>query len=241
MIETIPDLPEGTVGADFRGRIKGEDYDTVLVPLLDRAIEQHERIKALFRFGEGFEGYELAAAWDDTLLALRRWRGFERIAVLTDVPWLRTAVRALAPLWPCPVRLFGAGEVQEARLWLAEALGTIHLKEEDGVIRVQLIGRLEPSAYDAIDEDLMILLSRQRPVRLLIDLLEFDGWSGLPALADHLSLVREHRRAPERVAVLGDAGWQKLLQKLVSRFTQAETRFFDAAHAEQAGVWLLAG
>jgi flavorubredoxin len=78
-------------------------------------------------------------------------------------------------------------------------------------------------------------------VRLLIDLRQFDGWTGLAALADHLSLVREHRRTPQRVAVLGDAGWQKMAQKLASRFLQADTRFFDAAHAEQAQVWAAAG
>ncbi len=49
--------------------------------------------------------------------------------------------------------------------------------------------------------------------------------------------LREHRRTPVRVAVLGDATWQKVAQKLASRFLQAESCFFDAAHAEQARIW----
>ncbi|MEB3322972.1 MAG: STAS/SEC14 domain-containing protein [Synechococcaceae cyanobacterium] len=237
MIEILPDLPEGTLGFGLFGTVSREDYDTVLVPALERAIEEHERVKLLMRFGEGFEGYTPAAAWEDTLAGLRHWRGFERIAVVSEVPWLRTAVAALAPLFPCPVRLFGLPEEDQARLWLSESLGTIHLEPEDGVIRVRLIGRLEPSAYARIEKDLDGLLSRVQPVRLLIDLRQFDGWTGLAALGDHLSLVREHRLVPQRVAVLGDAGWQKLAQKLASRFVRAETRFFDGAHAEQARVW----
>jgi hypothetical protein len=240
MIEIIQGLPEGTLGFSLSGTVGKEDYDDVLVPALERAIEEHDRVKLLMRFGEAFEAYSLAAAWEDTLAGLRHWRGFERIAVVSDVAWLRAAVAALAPLLPCPVRLFGLNGAEEARLWLAESLGTIHLDQQDGVIRVQLIGRLEPSAYDRVDDELNQLMSRIRPVRLLIDLREFDGWTGLAALSDHLSLVREHHRTPQRVAVLGDAGWQKLAQKLASRFLQADTRYFDAAHAEQAQVWAAA-
>jgi hypothetical protein len=240
MIERMTDLPEGTVGLTFSGRVSGQDYDTVLIPALERAIEENDRVKALFCFGEEFRGYELAAAWDDTLMALRHWRGFSRIAVVAGQPWLRTAVRAMGVLLPCPVRLFDASQLQEARLWLEESLGAIHLHEETGVVRAELIGRLEPSAYDRIEDDLAALFSRMESVRLLIDLRRFDGWADLSALADHLSLVREHRRVPRRVAVLGDARWQRTLQKILSRFSHAESRFFDAAHADQARAWISA-
>lgn len=62
-------------------------------------------------------------------------------------------------------------------------------------------------------------------------------WSGLTALADQFSLVREHRRIPRRVVVVGDQAWQKLASRLLSRFTVAATQFFDAAPAEQAQLW----
>jgi hypothetical protein len=44
----------------------------------------------------------------------------------------------------------------------------------------------------------------------VLDLREFDGWAGLSALGDHLSLVREHYRVPERIAIVGDKAWQKM-------------------------------
>ncbi|MFY8148850.1 MAG: STAS/SEC14 domain-containing protein [Prochlorococcaceae cyanobacterium] len=231
------DLPEGTLGFALSGLVIRDDYERVLVPDLERAIGEHERVKLLMRFEDSFEGYGPAALWEDTRAGLRHWRGFERIAVVCEVPWLRAALAAFAPLLPCPLRLFDRELEQEARLWLAESLGTIHLEEEEGVIRVRLIGQLEPAAYDRIDDELAHLFSRSAPVHLLIDLREFDGWLGLGALADHFSLFREHRRIPVRVAVLGDAAWQKLAHKLASRFLQAESRFFDAAHAEQALIW----
>ncbi|MEB3323106.1 MAG: STAS/SEC14 domain-containing protein [Synechococcaceae cyanobacterium] len=238
MIEAIPDLPEGTVGFSFTAQVSADDYQRVLEPALERVLAEHERVKALFRFGPAFEGYDLAAAWEDTRTGLRHWRGFERIAVVTDHRALRPAVQAIGMLMPCPVRLFADGAEPEARRWLGESLGTIHLEEKDGVIAVRLIGQLEPSAYEGIDQEITALFSHHAPVRLLLDLREFDGWSGLTALADHLSILREHRGVPERVAVVGQAPWQHHLQRLIARFSRAESRWFDAAHGEKAEPWL---
>ncbi|MEX1323098.1 MAG: STAS/SEC14 domain-containing protein [Synechococcaceae cyanobacterium] len=238
MIETIQGLPAGTVGFRLHGRVRGDDYDQVLVPAMEQAITEHDRIKALLCFEPDFEGYDLAAAWDDTLLGLRHWQGFERIAVVSDVTWLRTAIRAISVLMPCPVQLFAAGQEEEARRWLGESLGSLHLEAEDDVVRARLIGRLEPSAYAAREAEIAGLFSRHTPLKLLVDLRDFDGWSGLAALGDHLSLVREHRRSLSRVAVVGNQAWQHLAQRFMGRFTQAESRFFDAAHHEQAELWI---
>ncbi len=55
MIEEIAGLPDGTLGFRFSGQVKDEDYEPVLVPTIERAIERHERIKALIHFGPDFE------------------------------------------------------------------------------------------------------------------------------------------------------------------------------------------
>ncbi|SBO44729.1 STAS/SEC14 domain-containing protein [Cyanobium sp. NIES-981] len=238
MIETIQGLPAGTVGFRLHGQVRGDDYDQVLVPAMESAIAEHDRIKALLCFDADFEGYDLAAAWDDTLLGLRHWQGFERIAVVSDVGWLRTAIRAIGALMPCPVRLFASAEEEEARRWLGESLGSLHLEAEGDVLRVRLIGQLEPSAYEAREAEIASLFSRPTPLKLLVDLREFDGWSGLAALGDHLSLVREHRRSLSRVAVVGNQAWQHLAERLIRRLLPAECRFFDAAHHEQAELWI---
>lgn len=240
MIEEIEGLPEGTLGFRIHGTVTGEDYDTILTPAIDRAVETYDRIRLLLQVGPDFRGYSLDAAWDDARLGLRHWRGFERVAVATDTLWVRTAVRAMGFVMPCPVQLFGLQELEEARRWLFESLGTIHLEARDGYIQVQLLGKLEPSAYDAVSEEIDTLMSGATPVRLLIDLRQFDGWSGLAALGDHLSLVHEHRRVPQRIAVVGDRAWQRLAERVASRFVNARTMFFDADDYPGAEAWISA-
>ena len=238
MIEGIEGLPEGTLGFRISGDVTGSDYDSVLTPAIDKAIEKFDRIKLLAQVGPDFEGYSLDAMWDDTKLGLRHWNGFERVAVVTDVGWIKTAVKAMAFMMPCPVQLFAIGELDDAKRWLSESLGSIRLEYEGDIVTARLLGKLDPGAYDGINEEIDNIMSRAEHVRLLLDLREFDGWSGLAALGDHLSLVREHYRVPERIAIVGDKAWQILAVKIMARFVNAKARFFDCGDYAGAVAWV---
>ncbi len=238
MIDTMQGLPDGTLGFRFRGKVTAADYANVLTPALERGLEQHDRLKLLVIMGEDFEAYELGAAWEDSKEALRHWSGFERLALVTEVPWMRLAMQAFAVALPCPSRLFANGDVEDARRWLSESLGTIHLSRDGEVVTARLIGSLEASAYDRAEPEIDALFSEIQGVRLLLDLREFDGWAGLGALGHHLALIRDHRRALRRVAVVGDAAWQKLAERVVSRLLPAEARFFPAVDHALAETWI---
>lgn len=240
MIEIMTGLPTGTLGFRMSGHISGEDYEQVLTPAIDAAIEEHDRIRCLVQVGPGLEGYSLEAAWDDTKLGLRHWSGFERAAVVTDVGWIKTAVKAMGFVMPCPVQIFDIDELDDAIRWLGESLGSIQMQMEGDVLTLRLLGKLEPSVYDGAEKDIDNLMSRSDNVCLLLDLREFDGWAGLSALGDHLSLVREHRRIPQRIAIVGDKAWQRLAEKLMSQFVNARTKFFDAGDYEGAVAWIAA-
>ena len=119
MIEEIADLPEGTLGFKMSGVVTGDDYDSVLTPAIDKAIENLDSIKLLALVGPGFESYSLDAIWDETKLGLRHWNGFVRVAVVSDDGWVKTGVKAMAFMMPCPVQLFAIGELDDAKRWLS--------------------------------------------------------------------------------------------------------------------------
>jgi len=240
MIEEIAGLPEGTLGFKISGDVTGDDYDNVLTPAVDKAIEKYDRIRFLAQVGPDFERYSLDAIWDDTKLGLRHWNGFERMAMVTDVGWVQMAVKAMAFMMPCPVQLFAISELDDAKRWLSESLGSIHIQREGDVVTARLFGKLDPGAYDGVNEEIDKVMSHAEHVRLVLDLREFDGWSGLSALGDHLSLVREHYRVPERIAIVGDKAWQKMAGKIMARFVNAQTKFFDSGDYNGAVAWVAA-
>lgn len=223
------------------GRVTEHDYETVLIPAIERSLAGGGPVRLLYQVGPGFEGYSAGAIWADARLGMRHWRGFDRVAVVTDSDAIELAVTMFGFAMPCPVRTFELDEVEEARAWLRQTLGVIDLQEigEDALM-VRLQGKLDSAAYAAKGPELDAFVEAHGRFRLLLDLRDFDGWQGLGAIGDHLSLVREHRKAPKRVAVVGDAAWMRLAEAVMSNFLDAKTKFFDADDFEAAKAWLLA-
>jgi len=238
VIEQLSDLPDGTLGFCLSGGVTHQDIATVVEPAVDRAMDQVGAVKALLEFDEDFEGITLDALWDDTCLGWRHWDGFERIAVVSDVVWLNQAFRALALLMPCPLRLFPGDGTDQARRWLSESLGTIHLDQQDGQVTMALIGRLDPQVYRRIEDDLAQVFSQQPALRLLLDLRQFDGWQGLGAVTQHVALLHHVAGVPGQVAIIADKRWQQGAQRLLGAFSRAETRCIDGDHLHQAQQWL---
>lgn len=220
-------------------KLSRADYSDVLIPEIEKALEAHERLRLLVVIGKSFSGFELGAAWEDMKLGLSHWRGFDRIAVVAGQGWIASAARMMAPLMPCPVQIFLPDHEEEARRWLRESLGSVHMKVLDGgALMVQLMGKLDPDVIASAEERLDAHIRAADEFRLLLDLTEFDGWQGLTALSAHFSLLRQHAPLAKRVAVLGDQSWQQVAQRLAGSFNYAETRFFDAAARAEAEAWL---
>ena len=241
MIRTEGVTDAGILEFTLGGKVRGRDYEEVLVPAIEAALERHPRLRMLAVFDESFEGYDLGAAWDDAKLGIRHWNVWERIAVATDTRWLRDTVGAAGFLVSCPIRTFDLDEVDDARRWLRESLGSIHLEFDDDANRltIRLLGKLEPSAYEGVDEELDGWMAGRTGIRLLLDLREFDGWQGLGALGEHLGVVRNHRRVPERIAVVGDESWQKFGVTVLGNLFPGEVRYFDEDDYAGAEAWLM--
>ncbi|MBP0481265.1 STAS/SEC14 domain-containing protein [Sagittula salina] len=238
MIELM--TPKGVTPMEIRlsGKITDDDYEDVLVPALEAAIEAHDRVRLLVEIAD-FKGYELDALVEDARIGLKHWNGFDRVAVVSGVTLLNRVIKGFSLLYPCPVAVFAPGEADEARRWLRESLGAIHQEDlGDGVLRVALMGKLEASAYEGEAEDLNAFVRAHDGFRMLLDLREFDGWQGLGAIGRHFRLVRDHKAALRKAAIVGDAGWQKLAVRAGREVLGVDAEFFDADSFDAAVAWL---
>ncbi|WP_323781286.1 STAS/SEC14 domain-containing protein [Leisingera sp.] len=242
MIDIDTQMDGSLIEIRMSGRIRGEDYEATVVPAVEAALKEHDRIRVLAVVDEGFEGFDLSAAWADTKLGLGHWRGFDRCAVAADQSWVKTAIRVAAPLLPCPVQVFASDEADEARRWLRESLGAVHVTDLGGsCLQIKLMGKVDPEVYERAGRELDEKLREREGFRLLLDLTEFDGWQGLSAMAAHFRLARTHVGLLDRAAVVGDKGWQHMAQRIAGRILDAETRFFPSDEAGSAKTWLAAG
>ncbi|MDA3914025.1 STAS/SEC14 domain-containing protein [Oleiagrimonas sp.] len=122
MIKQMKDLPAGVIGFTAHGEVTAEDYESVIVPDIEAVFTLNDKVRLLYHFAEDFTGFESRALWDDAKLGLRHFTGFERVAVVADVEWMRQAVPALGALMPGDFRAFRANQLDAARSWIVESL-----------------------------------------------------------------------------------------------------------------------
>jgi hypothetical protein len=120
MIEIIPDMPENVVAVSAKGKVTGEDYDAVLIPAIEDRLVRNNRIRVLYQLGQDFSGFTVEAMWDDAKVGIRHLTAFEKIAVVSNVTWIITAVKIFAFVIPCPVKIFPNEQLSEAKAWVSQ-------------------------------------------------------------------------------------------------------------------------
>ncbi len=199
MIEVEHTDEHGTVEIRITAPVSDSDYKDRLLPAIDKAIAGGDHLRMLAIVEAGFSDFTLGAMMQDARMGLKHWRGFDRVAVVTDNSALATAIGAFSVFMPCPVATFKMSATEEARRWLRESLGSIQQEDMgDGVLHVSLLGKLDTEQYENDIDDLNDFIAGHENVRLLVDLRNFDGWQGFGALRDHFYLVRGHASRIER-------------------------------------------
>jgi hypothetical protein len=116
MIEIIEGLPDNVVGIIVRGRMTGRDCTDVLMPAIEKSLKWHHKLRLYYEIRSRFPG----AAWDEINLGNNNplW---ERVAVVTDVAWIRHTIATLRLLIAAEIRVFAASQAPEALAWITSA------------------------------------------------------------------------------------------------------------------------
>jgi hypothetical protein len=120
MIEIIEGLPKKVVGIAVKGRVTIEDCRDVLMPAMKQSLKRHDKIRLYYELSCRFPG----SAWDDLDLGIEHASRCERVAIVTDVAWVRLTVKALRFLIPGEIRVFATDQAPEGRAWITARPGS---------------------------------------------------------------------------------------------------------------------
>jgi hypothetical protein len=120
MIEIIEGLPRKVVGIAVKGRVTMQDCRDVLMPAMKKSLKRHDKIRLYYELSCRFPG----AAWDDLDLGIEHASRCERVAIVTDVAWVRLTVKALRFLIPGEIRVFATIQAPEGRAWITARPGS---------------------------------------------------------------------------------------------------------------------
>ena len=110
--------PETVVAVTCEGRVTRKDYDDVLVPAVTAALQQHERVRLYYEITPQFSSIEAGAIWEDFRIGMEYLLRWERVAVVTDIEWIRHTMNVFRFLLPGEIRVFVGSETAVAREWI---------------------------------------------------------------------------------------------------------------------------
>jgi len=117
MIKDLTDLPPGVVGFEISGTVHADDYRDVVLPALQRAYASDE-----FRFViviPEFGGITGGGLWQDLKVGVEHLHAWKRIALVTDIDWIRHATTLFGWMTPGEVKIFPLAQRDEAIDWAA--------------------------------------------------------------------------------------------------------------------------
>ena len=120
MIELIEGLPNNVVGISVTGRVTKEECRDILAPAVQKSLRWRDNIRLYYELGSRFPG----SGWDDLDLGFEHASRCERIAIVTDIAWVRLTVKAIRFLIPGAIRVFATIEAPQARAWIAARPGS---------------------------------------------------------------------------------------------------------------------
>ncbi len=118
MIKLIAGLPDNVIAFTASGRVTDDDYKTVVAPAAIAIRAPSGTRRLLYHVPPEFKKFTTTALWDDTHIGLHRLQGFERVAVVTDIQWIRSLATGIRPTGSMDIKIFSHVDFDEARHWI---------------------------------------------------------------------------------------------------------------------------
>ena len=121
MIERLPGFPDNVLAFVCSGRVTKADYDAVLVPAVLNVLKTHDKVRLYYETAADFDGLDPSAIWEDFKVGLEHLTRWERVAVVTDIDWIKSTMWFFGFLMPGMMKLFPTSEAAQARAWIIAA------------------------------------------------------------------------------------------------------------------------
>lgn len=120
MLEPMPESDTDVLAFRARGVLTDDDYQSVLMPRLQEALESTEQIRVLLVMDETFRGWNARAAWRNSCLDLRHRRDFAKVAIVGAPTWEQWCARLANLLIVGEIKTFARDELATASTWLRD-------------------------------------------------------------------------------------------------------------------------
>ena len=105
------------VATKASGTLTAADYEQVLIPALDAALERSPKIAWYYEMVD-FTGWKPRALWDDLSYGVKHAKDFRKIAIVGDKKWEEWMASVMDPFTSGEVKFFPLQEKNIAWDWV---------------------------------------------------------------------------------------------------------------------------
>jgi hypothetical protein len=120
MLKKIEDIPAHVAGFVATGHVDKNDYDTILIPELERLDKEHGHIHFLMILETPVKNFSSGAWLQDAWMGLKHFRGWKKVAIVTDESGVETFTNKFSAFIPGKTKGFKLSEAEIAKKWVAE-------------------------------------------------------------------------------------------------------------------------
>lgn len=195
-------------------------------------------------------GFSFAAVAEEIVhmgAFLRYLYGLDRIAIISDEEWIRTAARVESALLPGVVyQVYDEDEADAARAWIMEEVeqphrGAFHPLDigRDDIAAFELAGRLDREESEHGVAMVRAALEDPECSRLMIVISKWHGFDADAAISREVVAGKlELLKNLERYAIVGGPEWIRNLASTFGALLKPDIKSFDLDQQDEAIAWL---
>lgn len=119
MIEILTDVPENVAGFRAVGEVTGDDFKTVVLPVVDKVVIEYGELNYLMIIDTPLSNWTYGAWVQDALLGVQELTKWNRAAIVTDSEGLNRFTDIFSILVPGVFKGFLPEELPMAVNWVA--------------------------------------------------------------------------------------------------------------------------
>ena len=242
MIEIYDDIQSNVLELKLSGIVTAKDYEEVLIPAIEKKVQNNNKIRVLYHVTEDFKSYDFGAMVDDAKAGLMFFNSWEKIVVVSDVQWINNGVKIFSFTVPGEIKVFSNDELKVAKDWLYKHNVNLEVSfdEKDKIITLAPNAALSKDDFENAKKILDPLIEKYDTLNgLIIYTEDFPGWDSFGALIHHLEFIKDHHKHIKKLAFVTDSFVGEIAEKVGSHFVSAKVRNFDFNDLKSAKEWIL--
>lgn len=119
MLQKISDVPSFVAGFKATGEVTKDEYESMLVPEIERVDKQHGHIHFLMVLDTPVKNFSIGAWMQDAWQGLKHYRGWKKVAIVTDEKGIEKFTDVFSAVIPGKAKGFTLNQLAEAKEWVA--------------------------------------------------------------------------------------------------------------------------